>query len=174
MGLLTRIVKSEVTVKLHSEVLSLLRVLSPFERQQSIEQIVALCLKSAGTKSTPELTSLRLEAINLSKTMDHRVYLLTKDLLEGLVDCLSDSDVGVKMETLKLIQSKLVPFSDALFTGQMTLEGFSEEPVLPRLVERLLEILDDPSQEVRLMATGPLLVLAKSLPGTPDDSQLLM
>lgn len=174
LALLTRLFNSETTLKLHSPALSLLRLLSPFERPQALEQVALLCLLSKGTKAADELSQVRLEGIGLAKTVDHRVCLLTKGLLQGLVDCLGDGNAEVRMEALKLICEKMVPFSDGLFTGQIVLETFSDPPLFPILVEKLLTLLDDPSEEVRLMTTLPLLIILKSMPVTPDDSQLLL
>ena len=174
LALLTRLVDSEATLKLHSPALNLLKLLSPLDRPQALEQVLLLCLQSKGNKAEQELSRIRLEGIALAKTVDHRVSLLTKGLLQGLIDSLGDGQAEVRMEALKLLLDKLVPFSDGLFTGQITLETFSEPPLFPVLVEKLLGLLDDTSQEVRLMTTLPLLVILKSMPVTPDDSQLLL
>lgn len=174
LALLTRLFDSEATLKLHSPALHLLQLLNPLERPQALEQVLILCLQSKGNKAESDLSRIRLEGIALAKTVDHRVSLLTKELVQGLIDCLGDPQAEVRMEALKLLLDKLVPFSDGLFTGQITLETFSEPPLFPVLVTKLLSLLDDPSQEVRLMTTLPLLVLLKSMPVTPDDSQLLL
>ena len=176
LGVLKRMVGSETTVGLHTQALKLLVSLNA-ENATEVEGITVLCLRSRPNKPEKDLSKVRLEAITLAKTADHRVHLLTPELLIGLIDCLTDPDALVRSEALKLLHDKLVPYSDGLFTGQLKLLPFtppSSEPLFPQLVSALLRLLDDPNQEVRAIAMLPLMVVVKTLPVIQDDQQLLM
>jgi hypothetical protein len=174
LGILLRLVSSEATLLLHAPALKLL-ILLHAEDQKSVEKVIVLCLKS-GTKSASQLSTVRMEAITLAKAADHRTHLLTPELLSGLIDCLSDPDAPIRSEALKLLHDKLVPLSDSLFSGQVQIDSFTSgrDPLFPVLIEKLLGLLDDSNREVRLIATLPLLVVLKTLPMTPDDTQMLL